>query len=372
MANATLKEFLAGDYLTKLAAAYNNKPGVPRVLPAPAYTPIDNPNVGTEVSYDLWTASREAAPISNSNSVPMALDGDVGENKKAVAIGSRAKYVIDQEMIEAFKAGGLLANNARTELSRQLGSFVQKFQTLDTDMVHAAWFKGAINIGSDGIIQVTAISPKRVVDFGGTRLENQLTIDGAGDTFNIGDWSNAATDIVSRISALKQFAAANYGFNITHVYYGKNVPGYLAKNTIFKEYLKLNPQFNTNYVSTGEIPNGVLGLTWVPVSAATKIKGGTATAWVSDDFLMFSPDPADDSWYQFIQCGLLAPNGMVSQVELTQAMLGEAAENAFAIKYGLHSYSLVNMETLQTEMITANFKLPLVKSINAVYRGVCK
>jgi hypothetical protein len=159
---------------------------------------------------------------------------------------------------------------------------------------------------------------------------------------------------------------------LTDVFYGPKVPSYIASNTEAKEYLKLNPQFNTGWVSTGQIPNGFAGLNWHPTGEATIVSSGVATPWTGDNFLQFTPPLDDTSWLEFIQCGLAAPMGLTSEQELKEAMLtADGLAQAFPIRYGIHSYALMNARTVSAELIVANFKVPIIKGPNGVFRGVC-
>lgn len=371
MATASLMDYLAGDALTKLAKAYANKPGVTRPLPAGFYAASPNLNVGTTVSYDIETGSRAAAVITNPDSPSRSTQGVATVNKKAVGIGARESYTVGLELIQALQqSGDIVRMNAQMELQRQVKNFVGRFATLRTNAVHSMILRGKIDVSVSGLIQSATSSPARTID-AGIPTGNTLTTDGAGSTFAIGDWSNATTDIVAKLSLLKQNAAKLFNFGIATVFYGLNIPGYLSKNTAFKEYLVQNPQFNTNYVKTGEIPNGVLGFNWVPVATATTVDSGTPTSWADDDFLGFVPALSED-WYEFIECGLPAPAGLTSEAQLQQAVMDSGMlTSAFPIRYGVHSYTLLNADPPSAKLIVADYTLPIIKSPNAVYIGVC-
>jgi hypothetical protein len=361
-------DYLAGDALTKLAGAYANKAGVTRPLPAGFYTGTPNPNVGTLVSYDVETASRAAAVITNPDSPSLPAPGVATINKKVAAIGTRESYTIGLDLIQALQVGGIVGNNARMELARQVKNFASRFATLRADVVHSMLLRGKIDVSSAGAVQTSTSSPIRTID-ASVPTANQLTTAGAGSTYAIGDWSSAATDIPGKILGLKRYAATTYNFGIDTVFYGVNVPGYLAKNTLFKEYLARNPGFNQAYVNTGEIPNGVMGLNWVNVATATK--GGGSTNWAGDNFLGFYPSLSED-WYEYIECGLPAPTGLASEAKIEAAIASaEAIGGSFPIRYGLHSYSMLNADPISAKMIVADFTLPIIKSPNAVYIGVC-
>lgn len=371
MASSSLTDFLAGDALTKVAKAYATKPGVGRPFPAAYYQSQQNPNAGTIFSYDYETGSREQALVVNADSPSKPAQGVSTINKKVTAIGSRESYTVPLEMIAALQQpAGIIQMNARAELSRQIGNFVVRFQTLRSNSLHSMMLRGKIDVASTGLLQTSTSSPIRTID-ASIPTANNLTTDGSGGTLNIGDWSSASTDIPGKVLGLKRTAAKSYGFGVGVAYYGVNVPGYLAKNTLFKEYLSRNPGFNQAYKDSGEIPDGVLGLKWVNVSTATFVSSGTATSWASDNYLGFSPE-LDSSWFQNIECGLPCPTGLVSEGALQQAMLSaEGLAAAFPVQYGMHAYTVMNTDPIQAKVIVADFHVPMITAPNAFYMGVC-
>ena len=372
MATATLMDFLAGDALTELARAYSNRPGLVRPLPAAFYTPGPTKPVGTTVKYRVVTGSRESARVRNSNSPSANVQGVETAEKKVVALGSRENYTIDHEVIQALQwPGDLVRARAAAEVNEQIENFVGRFVSLRTNAVHSALLRGKIDIATTGLIQTSTSSPSRTIDYG-VPTGNQLTAAGGGSTYAIGDWSSAATDIPGAIREFKRYMSKTYGFTVTTAYYGVDVPGFLAKNTLFKEYLSRNPMFRDQFVSTGMIPDGVLGLKWVDVGDATSVTDGTGTSFAADNFLAFSPNPGDTSWYEFVECGLAAPTGLASESQIQQAMLSpEGLGAAFPIKYGVHSYSLMNADPISAKLIVGDYTAPIIKAPNAYAFGVC-
>jgi hypothetical protein len=298
--------------------------------------------------------------------------GITTDSKKVVAIGSREHYVIGLDLIQALQySGDLVRMNAQMELQRQLKAFVDRFVNIRTNAVHAAVILGAIYVGSDGSIQTSSSSPVRTVDYAGD-TGTRLTTNGAGSTFTIGDWATASTGIITNIKSLKRYIAKTYGYMLSDAYYGVNVPEYLSKNTNFQQYLARFPMFRDQFSSTGEIPDGVLGLRWHPVDTATSVSSGTATSWAGDDFLAFSPDPMDTGWYQLYECGLPCPSGLTSDREIRDAMVNpDSLGAAFPIQYGIHSYTIYSADPISAKLVACDFHLPVLKNVNVFCRGVC-
>lgn len=372
MATASLMDYLAGDALTKLAQAYAVKPGLPRPFPAPFYQPSAARVVGTAVKYDSVNGSRESAKISNPDAPSQVAQGITTDTKKVVAIGAREHFVIGLDLIQALQyPGDIVRMNAQIELQRQVKAFVDRFMNIRSNAVHSALIRGIIDVSSTGDIQTSTSSPVRTLTYTNATAV-QLTTNGAGSTFTIGDWSSAATDIVGYVKAIKRYIAKTYGFELTDCYYGINVPGYLAKNTSFKEYLSRAVNFRDPFVASGEIPNGVLGLNWHAVDRATTVSDGSATSWAGDNFLAFSPPPGDDSWYENFECGLPCPSGLTSEAEIKSSMLSpDSLSSAFPVKYGIHSYTVYNADPVSAKIIVADYHLPVIKNFNAMPRGVC-
>jgi hypothetical protein len=69
-------------------------------------------------------------------------------------------------------------------------------------------------------------------------------------------------------STSRRGSGSSAGYELKYAFMGKNVPGYLATNTSFQQYLARNPVANQKYIDTGTVPDGTLGLTWVPVQDA--------------------------------------------------------------------------------------------------------
>jgi hypothetical protein len=364
-------DYLSGDQLTKLAQAYAVKPRLARPFPAAFYN-MGTKVYGTAVKYDLVNGSRESAKITNPDSPSQVAQGIQTDSRKVVAIGSREHFVVGMDLIQALQwPGDMVRANAQMELERQVKAFVDRFMNIETNAVHSALVRGKIDVGSDGSIQASTSSPVRTIDYTGA-TGTQLTKDGAGGTFNIGDWSDASTDIVTKVKDLKRYILKTYGWELTDVYHGINVGANLAKNSAFREYLSRHESYRNQFVSAGEIAPGTLGLRWHAVDTATTVTGGSATSWAGDNFLAFSPDPSDTGWYEGFVAGLPAPSGLTSEAEIKSAMLSpETLGAAFPVKYGVHSYTIYNADPISAKIVTSNFSLGVIKAPNVFPRGVC-
>jgi len=199
MATANLMDYLYGDALTKLAQAYAVKAGLLRPFPAAFYTPGANKPVGTAVKWDVTSGSREAAKVTNPDAPSNVAPGVNSVEKKVVAIGSRENYMIPLEMIQALQFNNtVVQQNAQAELQKQIKNFVERFVSLETNAVHSAVTKGKIWVADTGALQTSSSSPVRTIDYG-VPTANLLTTAGAGSTYAIGDWSSAATAIVTKV-----------------------------------------------------------------------------------------------------------------------------------------------------------------------------
>src|SRR5262249_51212281 len=146
---------------------------------------------------------------------------------------------------------------AMAELNRRILQFNRRFDRTRTQMVHSLFANGLIWVGSDGQILASSTGAKITMD-PGIPTANKITKDGSGSTYNIGDWSSAATDIQGALYALDFYMLQNYGRIPSTMLYGQSLPGYLIKNTALKDYFIRNQGFRDSIVANNDIPQGFL------------------------------------------------------------------------------------------------------------------
>jgi hypothetical protein len=176
-------------------------------------------------------------------------------------------------------------------------------------------------------------------------------------------WATASTDIFSQVRVLKKTAIRRSGYPITTALVGTNVPGYIAKNDYAKYWLARNPGKNQQFLDTGEIPDGFLGLNWINVGDAFFEKAdGTIVDQIDADGVVFLPDPSPD-WFEMVEGSSVVPK----QIGLAGADL-MSASGASEIVYGMSSYAKIIDDPVTAVQIAQDTFLPLIKVPGAVYQ----
>ena len=181
-------------------------------------------------------------------------------------------------------------NMAEQELERRARDFATRQMNLRNTVIHMGLAYGKVFFDKDGELTDTDQSPTGA-DTGGYTLDYKVP---AGNVTATGvDFSSAASDIVGWIAGFKQSYAQATGRRHKYFIAGKNVSGYLAKNTAFKEYLIRNQPINTEYIRSGYMPQGmtVLDTTWLFASDAFFVKqNGTVVTVFGDDKIVALPE----------------------------------------------------------------------------------
>ena len=371
MATVPFLDYIAGSNLQQLVDAYAVKPGLPRPFDPAFYTPSDTKVMGTNVEWAVSTGNREAATVVHPDSPSREVSVPGGDKKQAVALGSRESFTINMRTMIDLQSGiPMMQELGRREISSQIKKFTDRFSNLETNAVHSVLTKGAIYINAAGVVLPSSSGATITVDMG-IPTGNKLTAGGAAGTYNIGDWSSAATDIGGKLRGIRKANVGTSNYGLTTIHYGANIPGYLAKNTTLKEYFARNASYQSAVIERNEIPDGTLGFKWRPAYMAYSSASGTQTFWAGDDFLSISPDPADQSWYEYVECGLPAPVGVATESEVVAAMTDVSTIlNNFPIRYGKHAYGVVKVDPIAYRLVMADYFLPIIKAPTTYYFGV--
>jgi hypothetical protein len=343
-----LMDYLAGDALTQLAQAYAVRPRPRPALPAPFYTPGPSKPVGTAVKYRSVNGSRESAKVTNPDSPSQVAQG---VRPTEEGRGDRLPRALHDRPgpDPGPPAPRRHGPDERADRTADAGpAFVDRFVNIRTNAVHSAIIRGKIDVGSDGNDPDEHLQPgphrgllgrHRDAAHGGRRrqhVQHRRLVE-------------RRHRIVTKVKTAKQYIAKTYGYRLTDAYYGLNVPEYLAKNTNFKEYLSRFQGFRDQFASTGEIPDGVLGLRWHPVDVADhrveRHGDELGRATTSSGSAPTRPTPAGTSTYE---CGLPCPSGLVCDKQIADAMqlTPESMGSMFPVRYGTHSYTVFQADPI--------------------------
>jgi hypothetical protein len=369
MATQSINDFFGGVRMTLLAQAANGKNPAPRVLPDAFYTPGPTKPYNDQVQFPSVTWSRAGATVIARNSPPRAVNLGNTQWMYATIFNMKEELDLDVQFLEAlFSNNPMISDRSLAELNTRMIQFNRRTEITRNNMVHSLFANGKVWIGSDG--QVLATSSGAVVTFDpGVPTANKITKDGAGSTYNIGDFSDASLDIGAALRTLQEAATrSSNGYVPTTFLYGTSLPSYFMKNTALKDYLFRNTGFNQTMVNTNDIPNGFLGFKWIPARLSYLEKAdGTVSATFPTNFLAALPD-IDDSWYEPIEGGTLTPVGMAGATEVRSDTTMNGLLNAFRVAYGKYAYGVVKSHpVVGTSMVQGDCFGPVMKNPN-VYR----
>jgi hypothetical protein len=171
----------------------------------------------------------------------------------------------------------------------------------------------------------------------------------------VASWAAAATDIDAKVETIKRLLATDAGRVPMMALCGRNIFGYLRKNTAIKSWLQNQTGASQSFdaLLQDEIPN-LLGLRWVTMRHGYFVSG-TFTPYIPDDSVIFVPVP-DRSWFQVHRGSVRYPNTLYGQPD------------AFAKSYGLTSWGRLADEppSAVVFMRWAGLAIPVFPSAYAV------
>jgi hypothetical protein len=249
------------------------------------------------------------------------------------------------------------------EIARQIRQARQAMDNLRVSAMTSAFFQGAIwwdNSGnllvSDAGAQTTASS---AIPSGN---QNQLNVLGTGNIINA-PWNNAATNINLQIMLLKQAAIRLTGYPLKYAFYGANVPTYLVNNNTLQQFFVRNGVANPQYLSTGDIPNPLLGLTWVPAyESFFADPSGNLVSLVGDDEVVFTPAPTAD-WHKVIQGKYDIP-GNDSLGKTGMDLLAE-----LDVVEGMFMYANLELDPIRIKLVWGDTFLPVITNPLVIFQG---
>jgi hypothetical protein len=244
---------------------------------------------------------------------------------------------------------------AREEINRQTEEFAQRMVNLEIASVTSLVSNGKIWFDADGNLLTSSSGADLEVDFG-------IPAGNRGDCGGIiaASWANTSTDIPTQVLNLKTKARQLSGYEIEYAFYGKNVTGYMARNTAFQQYLARNPQYNQNFVNTGEIATNTLGVKyWIPVQDAFfENDSGSIVEQFPADQITFMPK-IDRSTYAMLRGSFPVPTEFrIGQT--VQEVLGSVTNVYGPFRYAVLDPSIpLGIKLTQGTTYLPRWKVPL-------------
>ena len=340
------------------------KTGLPTDWLPPAFTRVTKRVSGDTGEYRRVDGTRETARRVARGSPAIRL-GQKGVTKVAVtAISTFHDIMHEQDTLEMlFSDNSDVRSEGKDEVVRQTGTFYQQIRNLRLSAVASALSQGTINFDVNGNLLPSTTSAAVSIDFG-IPAGNQDQLDILGDGAIIdASWDTATTDIVSQLTKVRQQIAKLCGYIVTDIFYGANIPKYIAKNNNFANIIKGNANV-ANEVKQGIIPAGTGGFTWHPATDAFyKDSDGDLNTWFGDDTVVFVPK-VERSWWQYIEGSNLIPTSL-GQVS------ADAAAEARNLKkiFGFFSYATLTHNPVGVQHLAGDTFLPIIAAPYAVAIG---
>jgi hypothetical protein len=342
--------------------------GIPNPFP-PAFFTVDQTVDGDTGEYKVFSGSRTNATISPY--------GAPSKNRQLREIGVNSVkllHSIENIVLPVKDYINLLNYNDLNkqkmgidEVSRQIREARWTQDNLRISALTSMLFKTQIYYDVLGNLLPTSTGAQTTVNYGvPAGNQNQLDVFGTGNPAISTTWSNPAATIDKQIQALHQAAVQLTGYELKHAFYGKNVANYLTTNTNLGNYFfrsAYSPDaFGPQYITTADIPNPLLGLTWHKAYQSFFVdQNGNRQTLVGDDQVVFTPDPTT-AWIGFLEGTYPVPTkaGIITPAEPTVASSMEPRPGMFA-------YGVASADPPTAKIVYGDTFLPVLKVPSAIF-----
>ena len=363
---ATTEQILSGKNLTGLIQGV--KSGLPLKIPPAFLTPTRSVK-GNVATYRKVEGAREVAKIvAYGNAAQVRAQKGVTEVPVNLLHTFESINISPSKLINLLTSdGGADQKLGADEVTRQVTEFKQAFVNLRIAATMQALLQFHIYANVDGNLLPSSSNAVVNVDYG--VAASQINSGGAGinplGTGNIVDttWAGAGTDIIAQLRNLKAAAVQFSGYPLAYAFYGNLVPGYLAANTAASKYLAGNNELSRQYLETGEVPTGFMGLTWIPIGDAFYVDQNAAVqTLLTSDNVVFTPAPSLD-WWEFIEGTYPVPSNFGPTAVDAAALIQGMSEVA-----GMFSFAGGTLNPPSVQMFAGDTFLPVLKVPKAVFR----
>lgn len=359
--SATIDQILGGKNQTGLIK--ERESGIPFLLPEP-FRRVTDQVIGKRASVYRESGTQEVAQIVAYGAPPLRLAGKGLDETYVDCLHSFHEKEFDpltvQNLINPGAANAPAQAISRAEVVRQIDHFKMRFVNLRYAAIQMALCKGYIYFDANGNLATSSQTNGTDVDYqipSANRGNASAVISGAGK------WSAAATPIEDFVTKLKRAARQAGAPPIGMALYGVNTPKYLYANTNAKAWLVRHPGATDAFHDTGEVPDGLFGLKWVPMTEAFwRDQNGTAQQMIGDDVVSFCPLPSP-TWWRLIEGSMPVPTGIgVGFGDSVQSLLGNITE-----VFGMFAYAGGSIAPISLKEYAGDTFLPYIANRNAVY-----
>lgn len=328
--------------------------GIPRVLPEGFFN-LTRDIPGDRFRRTTFRGTRQLARVSKYGSPP--------RNRQRVGRGTEDRIMLHTiEQIQAShellmlirKWDDYLAQQmARDLIAQDAVEFGRLTDNLRVAAVTASLAYGKLWFDSNGNLQTSSSGADLELDYGVPAAnQGQIARGPSGADLITDSWDDPSSDIPTMVNNIKTAARQLNGYELKYAFYTKNVAGYLARNDSFQRYLSRNPQMNQQYVTSGQIPAGVLDLTWVPVQDAFfDTTSDVVTEIFPADQVTFYPEISRQT-YELMQGGYPVPKNFAVAQDL------EGVVSQLDYVFGVFKYAYMMPGHMQINMAQGDTFLP--------------
>lgn len=291
------------------------KPGIPNPMPEKLFTTtIDVP--GDKAQYINLYGSRMVAkrrPFTGGPSTALKKAPLSQTSVRLFQIGQQ--QVFDQELVQQlrkFDEYDPQTKYALDLITYQGEQFRQAFENTRIAAVGMSLSQGKIWWDSNGKLLTTSTGAVDTFDqeIPAANTGTVTDVNSPGGIVVSSPWSLRTTDLITQINTLKKLSAQRGGgYPIKYALYGQNIAGYISQNDLVNSLFPFDTEQRHALTKEGRIPNGFLGLEWIPVQNAFWLDddGQTYNEIFRQDYVTFMPEITKDTYAMF-QGTTLVPN----------------------------------------------------------------
>lgn len=349
-------------YVTLTKAIWETTAGIPNPLPD-SFFKVTQKTIKDRGRYVQYTGERRTAQLVKYGAASRAADLRDVKERDIKLLHTFMSQKLDPFVLKYLRSpDSYELDTGLQELKRQIRQFAFRFQNTRVASVAQVLRTGYLYWDGDGNLLPTSSG---AVDSHNFQLpaNNQNQLNG----IITASWALNSTDIPLQLRNLKKRAARTTGYPLKYAFYGENVPSYMTQNDYVLDYLARNPKWNEKYLesSHGEIPDGLFGLTWIPVyEMFYEDSAGTNQDLWSGDSIVFTPDVTEEWW------GMMEGSYEVPR-SIDIASSAEAAFRNLDTVYGMFGYSVPVHDPVTITAYSGDTFCPLLTNPNVVYSADC-
>jgi len=253
-------------------------------------------------------------------------------------------------------------NFGQQEVDRQAVQFRRLFDNTRLSALYSMFALGYIYFDGNGNLLPTSSGAVVTVDYGIAAANRTTLLDVASATIITASWATASTDIPLHIRKIKETSVRRTGHPLKYALYGRNIPTYFASNTQVKEFFYRNPRMQDHFLTTGELPDGLFGLSWIPVQEGAFFSDQDATIqnWWDADQVTFIPEP-EEMLFHWMEGTYPVPTSFQPMASL------QAAKESFELKQGMFAYGVPTSNPMTAELHHGDTFLPVWTTPDAMF-----